>query len=82
MIAPRKLALAPVDEGHAVRFDAWIQTQAVTQDGKTSQELADELIGILLKFQQEHPGVSLAVARRRGWWWHRYGMVRVRRMTP
>ncbi|NMP24247.1 hypothetical protein [Sulfobacillus harzensis] len=64
----RPSAWARVDEGHAVRFEAWIQTQAVAQDGKTSQELADELIGMLLQFQQEHPGVSLAVARRPGWW--------------
>ncbi len=82
MTTPCKKALAPVDEGHAVRLEAWVQTQAVSQNGKTSEELANELIALLLQFQTDHPGVALVVARRRGWWWHRYGMLRVRRTTP
>ncbi len=44
-------------------------------DGKTSEELANELIALLIQFQADHPGVSLAIAGRRGWWWHRYGML-------
>ena len=75
----RQSAWTRVDEGHAVRFEALVQTQAVSQDGKTSEALANDLITLLLQFQTDHLGVSLAIARRPGWWWHRYGMLRVRR---
>lgn len=70
----------PIDLGQAVHLEAWIQTQAVTDDGMTSDDLAHALTELLYEFQAAHPGVVFAMGQRPGWSWARRGWTPVKRI--